>query len=136
MPTPPPVEACLAVIVHDGRVLVRRRRERGPLDGTWEFPGGKRRRGERGDVCARRETREETGLDARILGEVHRVRFDYPDRSVLLRFFHGVPREGAAAVIPDGRWVDAAALGRLPTPAANASFAPVLARLLRQSLRR
>lgn len=50
-----------AVVVHEGRVLlVRRRVAEGQL--SWQFPAGKVERGETGEAAAVRETKEETGL--------------------------------------------------------------------------
>src|SRR5689334_16073365 len=51
-----------AIIVHDGRVLlVRRRVAEGEL--SWQFPAGVLEDGESGEQAAVRETLEETGLD-------------------------------------------------------------------------
>ncbi|MFE0421006.1 NUDIX hydrolase [Streptomyces sp. NPDC058953] len=63
----------LAVITHQDRVLLVRRREpEGRL--LWQFPGGKAEPGETPDTTAARETREETGLTvvpSAVLGERH-----------------------------------------------------------------
>ncbi|WP_030906608.1 NUDIX hydrolase [Streptomyces sp. NRRL F-5126] len=60
-----------AVIIHDGRVLlVRRRVSEGQL--SWQFPAGKVEPGESREQAAVRETREETGLAVsavKLLGE-------------------------------------------------------------------
>lgn len=54
-----------AVIVHDGNVvLVRRKYE--PLKGTWSLPGGAVELGETLEECVAREMQEETGLDVRV----------------------------------------------------------------------
>jgi 8-oxo-dGTP diphosphatase len=51
-----------AIIVHEGRVLmVRRRVAEGRL--SWQFPAGEVEPGESPQAAAVRETREETGLD-------------------------------------------------------------------------
>lgn len=68
-PEAPPVAA--AIIVHDGRVLlVRRRITEGEL--SWQFPAGVVEPGESGEQAAVRETLEETGLtvsEVKTLGE-------------------------------------------------------------------
>ncbi|WP_329177536.1 NUDIX hydrolase [Streptomyces sp. NBC_01477] len=60
-----------AIIVHDGCVLmVRRRVAEGQL--SWQFPAGEIEAGESPQEAAVRETREETGLEVvalRLLGE-------------------------------------------------------------------
>ncbi|MGH3434320.1 MAG: NUDIX hydrolase, partial [Thermocrispum sp.] len=67
---PQPVIAA-AVIVHEGRLLlVRRRVKEGSL--YWQFPAGAIEEGEQPTDAAVRETQEETGLTvkaAKVLGE-------------------------------------------------------------------
>lgn len=113
------VEVCVAVVREGGRILVRRRPRGSHLAGTWEFPGGKRRRGERGRACAERETLEETGLRVRTGGETARVRHRYPDRTVVVRFFAASVTGGRLRRSGSLRWVTPGALRRLPVPAAN-----------------
>ncbi|MFB7254012.1 NUDIX hydrolase [Streptomyces nojiriensis] len=56
-----------AVVVHEGRVLlVRRRVAEGNL--SWQFPAGKVEPGEAWEDAAVRETKEETGLDVSVAG--------------------------------------------------------------------
>ncbi|MEE6271196.1 NUDIX hydrolase [Streptomyces diastatochromogenes] len=60
-----------AIIVHESRVLmVRRRVSEGQL--SWQFPAGEVEPGEAREDAAARETKEETGLDVaavKLLGE-------------------------------------------------------------------
>jgi 8-oxo-dGTP diphosphatase len=60
-----------AIVVHEGRVLMGRRRvSEGQL--SWQFPAGKIESGESPEQAAVRETAEETGLGVaaiRLLGE-------------------------------------------------------------------
>ncbi|MFD7782212.1 NUDIX hydrolase [Streptomyces nojiriensis] len=56
-----------AVVVHEGRVLlVRRRVAEGNL--SWQFPAGKVEPGEAWEEAAVRETKEETGLEVSAAG--------------------------------------------------------------------
>jgi 8-oxo-dGTP diphosphatase len=58
--------ACDMVLVEDGKMLlVRRGRE--PFKGEWATPGGRIEDGETAEECAKREMKEETGLDVEIL---------------------------------------------------------------------
>src|SRR5262245_39987649 len=114
------LEICVAVIADGrGRLLVQRRPRGSHLAGCWEFPGGKRRREERGRACAEREAREETGLRVAAGREIARVRHAYPDRTVRLRFFACVVVGGRLRRSTARRWVTPAALRRLRVPEAN-----------------
>src|SRR3989344_4156484 len=50
------------IIVKDGKVLVGRRREEYGR-GSWSFPGGKLEFSETFEDCAKRETKEEAGVE-------------------------------------------------------------------------
>src|SRR5258707_10284999 len=58
----PHKEVAIGVIWDGDRFYVQRRAEEGLLGGLWEFPGGKREKGETFEECLRREIREETGF--------------------------------------------------------------------------
>jgi A/G-specific adenine glycosylase len=71
-----------------GRVLIARRPARGLLGGLWEFPGGKRTRGETlQDACVR-EVREETGLEVRCEAPFLSIDHAYTHFSITLHLFH------------------------------------------------
>ena len=59
-----PVVATIAVVYHEGRILLVRRANP-PDAGFWGFPGGKIELGERIEDAAVRELLEETGVRAR-----------------------------------------------------------------------
>ncbi|MCZ8206488.1 NUDIX hydrolase [Gemmatimonas sp.] len=60
----------VGVIVQRGeRVLLGKRRSTSHGDGVWQFPGGHLEWGESVADCARREVREETGLEVRVVGQ-------------------------------------------------------------------
>ncbi len=58
--------ACDMVLIEDGKILlIKRGRE--PFLGQWATPGGRIEEGETAEECARREMKEETGLDVEII---------------------------------------------------------------------
>lgn len=112
-----------AVIEADGRYLLTRR-EKGHLEGLWEFPGGKLRSGETLPECLQRELREELGIEVAVGEKIETVTWSYPDRTVVLHFFRCrlaggriAPQEGQAMA-----WVAPEELERYPFPPADASL--------------
>ncbi len=57
------------IVIKEGKVLVGKRQEEYGR-GSWSFPGGKLEFGETFEECARRETREEAGLE---VGDIYFV---------------------------------------------------------------
>ena len=99
-----------------GKVLVAKRAPDGLLGGLWEFPGGKRERGETYERTVEREFLEEVGLKVdvgdRLVTVPHRYsHFAVELHAYLCRWKKGVPRAG--------KWVRPRDLGRLAFPAAN-----------------
>ena len=107
-----------------GRYLITRRRHGTHLEGLWEFPGGKREPDETLEASLRRELEEELGASFVIGERVETVRWDYPDKTVVLSFFRchreaGViePREGQQMC-----WVPPSDLRRYAFPPADAAL--------------
>ncbi len=53
----------VALVAHDGRVLMAKRKQGRAHGGLWEFPGGKMEAGESPEAAALREIREELGVN-------------------------------------------------------------------------
>jgi len=82
------VEVVAALVRDDaGRYLITQRRSGSHLAGLWEFPGGKREPGESLEAALRRELAEElSGLF--VVGDrVETVRWEYPERTVVIHFY-------------------------------------------------
>jgi len=102
-----PVVGVGVVLVEDGRILlIQRGRE--PGRGLWAVPGGKVRHGEPMKEAARREMREETGLEVEV-GEVVWVgEFIEDGHHLVLIDFSGIRTGGELRPgddADDARWV-------------------------------
>lgn len=115
------LHAAVAVIERQGRVLICRRRANDSFGGCWEFPGGKRERGESWEACLRRELREELGIAITAIQPYGRMQHQFVDGTVFFRVFRcaiarGRPKPLDAQAL---RWVGASRLSRYRFPPAN-----------------
>jgi mutator protein MutT len=67
---------------------MQRRKENGPLDGLWEFPGGKIESQEDPIAAALREVKEEVGFECGKLKPFMIFPYRYSDRQVMLNIFY------------------------------------------------
>ena len=136
-PAPPReelIEIAIALVEREGRYLIGLRPPGVPLAGLWEFPGGKVQPGEAPRAAARRECREEAGIDIHVTAEQATVVHRYEHAVVRLHFFAATPRGLIRAVAPRFRWVAAADLDGYTMPEANrAILAQLLSPLRRRS---
>lgn len=125
------VEVAAGLVRDDaGRYLVTQRRRGSHLAGLWEFPGGKVEAGETPAACLQRELAEELTATFSVGPLVETVRWEYPDRTVILHFFDCrhesgdiVPREEQAMA-----WVEPERLAALDFPPADRELIERLAR--------
>jgi mutator protein MutT len=86
--TRPVVDVSAALIQDEaGRYLVTRRPRGSHLAGLWEFPGGKREAGESPEAALRRELTEELSATFAVGALVDTVRWEYPERVVVIAFY-------------------------------------------------
>jgi mutator protein MutT len=108
-----PLLGAIAVLPHDGHVLLAQRRNP-PDAGLWGFPGGHVEWGETAMEAAARELREETGVVARPLSYLTNIDLLIPDDTggiathfvlvaVLCAYVRGTPRP--ADDVTDARWI-------------------------------
>jgi A/G-specific adenine glycosylase len=117
----PHYHGAIGVIRHRGRILIDRRKPEGLLGGLWEFPGGKREKGETLEECLHREAREELGIEVGDLRPLTVIRHAYSHFRVTLHVFEcrlrsGRPRPIACA---ECRWVRPVDLAAYAFPTAN-----------------
>jgi 8-oxo-dGTP diphosphatase len=115
----PEVAVGVVVLSTDGHVLLVKR-SKPPRADEWSIPGGRQHWGETVAECAVREVKEETGLDARLIGLVDVVDGIFHDTDGALSHHYtlvdfvarasGEPRSGDDA--GDARWVPLNAIGR------------------------
>ena len=105
----------------NGRYLITQRRRGSHLEGRWEFPGGKLEAGESPAAGLRRELQEELSGTFAVGDLVETVRWEYPDRTVVLHFFACRLESGAIAPTEGQamRWVPATELSRYDFPPAD-----------------
>lgn len=112
-----PIVGVGGVVIHRNRVLLIRRGGE-PLKGAWSIPGGMLELGEELAAGARRELKEETGLEVeplevlavfdRILRQGHRVQYHYVIVDYACRWKRG--RLAPASDVLDARWVQREAI--------------------------
>jgi mutator protein MutT len=127
---PRQVEVAIAVILHEGLILICQRRDDDPLGGLWEFPGGKQEPGETPEQCLSREIAEELGITVRPTERLASIDWKYPAVAVRLRPYlcelaGGEPAPLACQQIA---WVKPAALLGYSFPPANRQLIESLAR--------
>lgn len=108
-----PIVAVGAIVVENGRVLMARRGTE-PSYGLWSVPGGAVRLGEDLKTAARREIREELGIDVELTDVTEimervtrdaegRIQYHYVVVDYLARHVHGEPRPSPEAL--EVRWI-------------------------------
>jgi A/G-specific adenine glycosylase len=125
----PHFDVTAAVILRTGKVLLARRPEGKILGGLWEFPGGKRERGESLPECLRREMMEELGVKLRVRDPLFTVKHAFSHFRITLHVFRcdglrGIPKPIGAAEV---RWVRMQNLRRYPMGRADRVAAERLA---------
>jgi len=119
----------VAVVVHEGRVLVGRRTDdAAEQPGCAEFPGGKVEPAETPQAAARRECLEEAGIAIRVLERACEVVLQTATPPVAIMFHWATPLDPTAPPRPPFKWVPISALPQLNFPAANARVISMLSR--------
>jgi 8-oxo-dGTP diphosphatase len=127
------VAACL-LIDADGRVLLAQRPPGKPLEGLWEFPGGKTEAGETPEDSLIRELFEELGITVRkpCLAPLTFASHSYETFHLLMPLFACRRWEGIVRPV-EGQtlaWVEPKRLREYPMPPADIPLIPMILDLL------
>lgn len=106
----PTLLVAAAIIEHDGKILLARRRQDAPYPLLWEFPGGKVEKAEDPKDCVVREIREELAIEIAVTGIYDVIFYRYPERHVLVLAYLCRWQEGEIrdVEVAEHRWVSPA----------------------------
>jgi mutator protein MutT len=122
-----PTDIAIAVVEHNGRLLIGQRPPNVALAGLWEFPGGKVEPGESPAEAAVRECAEEAGLAIEVLSEYPTHTHAYPHDKVRLHFFRCRVIGDEAQPRAPFMWVERKRLGDYEFPRGNDKLLMLLA---------
>jgi 8-oxo-dGTP diphosphatase len=127
------VAAC-ALVDGDGRVLLAKRPKGRPLEGLWEFPGGKVETGETPEQALIRELKEELSIDVSqaCLAPFTFASHAYPDFHLLMPLYVCRRWKGDVTAM-EGQtlaWVRAVRLGDYEMPPADEPLRAMLRDLI------
>ena len=116
----PTYQVTAGLIRKNGKLLISKRRKGAHLEGFWEFPGGKREKGESLSECLERELLEELGITVSIGKQIVPVDHEYAEKRIVLHCFYCTWLSGEAKPIECQaiRWASPIELSsmRLPPP--------------------
>ncbi len=102
-----PLLVTAAIIHHNGKILIARRRADAPYPLLWEFPGGKVEKNEDPKECVVRELKEELNMVIEAESVFDVVYYRYPERAVLIIAYHCRWKGGTISdlEVTEHRWV-------------------------------
>jgi len=114
------IETVLGIIKESGKYLIQKRPSTGLLAGLWEFPGGKRKKGETREGALRRELKEELGAEIREEKFLLKIRHAYTQFQASLYAYECTLRSTPRLRRDSQRWVAPWALKQYPFPSGSA----------------
>jgi mutator protein MutT len=85
---------CAIIENSEGKILVARKRAGLPLEGFWEFPGGKKNKGETLEQALVRELDEELGVSVRLISQLSTSLWTSSRGPIELTAFHCTEASG------------------------------------------
>ena len=121
-------KVAIGIVIHDGKMLIARRKKGDTFGGYWEFPGGKVEKGEDERICLKREMLEELGIEVSVRPRFHRIPAEVNGKRYLLSFHRcslllGKPR---ALEVASFKWVKLDEVDRYKFPPANKEVFEIL----------
>jgi len=118
------IDAAIAVVIRDAKVLVCQRKDGDTFGGYWEFPGGKQEDGETLHECLARELHEELAIRARPVAQLTTIEHNYPNVKLRLHPFVCEHEAGDVQHIEcqASEWIDPPRLREYRFPPANESL--------------
>lgn len=80
------VRVAAGVLIHEGKVLISKRRADDSFGGYWEFPGGKLENGESERDCLKREMKEELDIEVSVRPRFYLLETRHRNMSYVLSF--------------------------------------------------
>jgi len=118
------IDAAIAIVVRDGKILICQRKDDDVLGGFWEFPGGKCERGETLEQCIDRELHEEVRIVAHATRALRPIDHHYAHGQVRLHPFICDYSSGEPELVEcqAARWINPQDLIDYEFPPANESL--------------
>lgn len=115
------IDAAIAIVFRDGKILICQRKENDSFGGYWEFPGGKREKGETLHQALTRELQEELAITVTPIHAFDPVVHDYKTAVVTLHPFlcHLEAGEPQLLECQAATWIDPPQLRSYKFPPAN-----------------
>ncbi len=120
------IEAVIAIIKKKGKYLIQKRPPKGLLADLWEFPGGKRKAGEKLEEALHREINEELFAEVREEKFLNRVHHAYTQFQVSLYAYECSLKNEPRLNKAHHRWVTLRELRRYPVPSGTAKMVKFL----------
>ncbi len=115
------IDAAIAIVARGGKILITQRKENDSFGGYWEFPGGKREKGESLHQALHREMQEELSIVVKPVHAFNPVVHDYKSAIVTLHPFLCLLESGEPQLIEcqAALWIDPLQLRDYRFPPAN-----------------
>ena len=112
----PHYDVCVAIIEENGKILLKKRPEKGLLAGLWEYPGGKVESSDESlEAALKREIEEKTGLVIRLEGKMGTYKHAYTHFKISVHAWQTTIIKSAESQLPpEFSWISIKDLATCP----------------------